>query len=185
MLLKIGHRPDHDFHEPLGLLSDCHRRIEHFLTLLTTIANHARGATLTDTQRAQLDAAANYFVTAAPRHAADEEDSLFPRLRASLDPEAAAALNLVDRLEADHAIATEYHEVVDRLVRRWLADGNLTTADVQQLLKRLEQLTSMYAAHIAVEDNEVFPAAAQILSKDDISEVGQEMMARRSSRGGV
>jgi len=43
-------------------------------------------------------------------------------------------------------------------------------------------LTSIYAAHIAIEDNEVFPAAAQILSKDDISEIGLEMMARRSPR---
>src|SRR5262245_53181747 len=182
MLLKIGHRPDHDFHEPLGLLSDCHRRIEHFLAVLTTIANQARGGTLTDAQRAQLDAAATYFVTAAPRHTADEEDSLFPRLRASLDPEATAALNLVDRLEDDHTAAAEHHEVVDRLVRRWLATGNLTAADVQHLLERLEQLTSMYAAHIAVEDHEIFPAAAQILSKDEISEIGQEMLARRSPR---
>jgi hemerythrin-like domain-containing protein len=185
MLLKIGHRPDHDFREPLGLLSDCHRRIEHFLAVLTTIANQARGATLTDAQRAQLDAAATYFVTAAPRHTADEEDSLFPRLRLSNDPQAAAALALVDRLEDDHAAATEQHEVVDRLVRRWLADGNLTAADVEQLLERLGQLTTMYAAHIAVEDHQVFPAAAEILSKDDIREIGQEMMARRSSRAGV
>jgi hemerythrin-like domain-containing protein len=185
MLLKIGHRPDHDFHEPLGLLSDCHRRIEHFLAVLTTIAHQAGGGQLADAQRAQLDAAATYFVTAAPRHTADEEDSLFPRLRASLDPAATAALDLVDRLEDDHAAATEDHEVVERLVRRWLADGNLSAADVQQLHDRLEQLTSMYTTHIAVEDNEVFPAAAQILSKDDIGEIGQEMMARRSPRTGV
>ena len=32
--LQIGAAPDHDFDEPLGLLSDCHRRIEHFLDIL-------------------------------------------------------------------------------------------------------------------------------------------------------
>jgi hypothetical protein len=42
----------------------------------------------------------------------------------------------------------------------------------------------VYAAHIAAEDNEVFPAAAQILSKNDIAEIGREMMARRPSRRG-
>src|SRR5262249_7587162 len=120
-----------------------------------------------------------------PRHTADEKDSLFPRLRASSDPRAAAALVLVDRLEDDHAAATEHHEVVNWLVRRWLADGNLAAADVRRLLERLEQLTVMYAAHIAVEDNQVFPAAAQILSTDDVSEIGQEMMARRSSSARV
>jgi hemerythrin-like domain-containing protein len=184
VLLKIGHQPDHDFKEPLGLLSDCHRRIEHFLATLTTITSEARGTELTDAQRAQLEGAAAYFATAGPRHTADEEDSLFPRLRAAHDPKAAAALELVDRLEDDHAAAIEHHEAIDQLVRRWLADGSLTAADVEQLLERLDRLNSMYAAHIAIEDNEVFPAAAQILSKNDITEIGREMMARRSSHRG-
>lgn len=35
---QIGQRVDHDFDEPLGLLSDCHRRIEHFLRALVTVA---------------------------------------------------------------------------------------------------------------------------------------------------
>jgi hemerythrin-like domain-containing protein len=95
-----------------------------------------------------------------------------------------AALELVDRLEDDHSAASEHHEVVDQLVRRWLAEGYLTAADVKHLLERLDRLNSMYAAHIAVEDNEVFPAAAQILSKNDITEIGREMMARRSSSRG-
>ena len=184
MLLKIGHQPDHDFREPLGLLSDCHRRIEHFLSTLTAITNQARGKELTDTQRVQLEGAAAYFATAGPRHTADEEDSLFPRLRAAHDPRAAEALELVDRLEHDHADALEHHEVVDQLVRRWLADGNLATAEVEQLRERLDRLNSVYPAHIAVEDNEVFPAAAQILSKNDITEIAREMMARRPSRRG-
>ena len=38
MLLKIGGPPEHGFDQPLGLLSDCHRRIEHFLFVLSTIA---------------------------------------------------------------------------------------------------------------------------------------------------
>jgi len=184
MLLKIGHQPDHDFREPLGLLSDCHRRIEHFLSTLTAITNQARGKELTDTQRAQLEGATAYFVTAGPRHTADEEDSLFPRLRAAYDPRAVVALGQIDRLEDDHAAAAEHHEVVDQLVRRWLADGYLAMGDVERLLERLDRLNSMYAAHIAVEDNEVFLAAAQILSENDITEIGREMMARRSSRHG-
>jgi hypothetical protein len=37
MAIQIGQRPDHDFHEPLGLLSDCHRRIEHFLRVFIAV----------------------------------------------------------------------------------------------------------------------------------------------------
>jgi hypothetical protein len=41
MPLQIGAAPDHDFDEPLGLLSDSHRRIEHFLDILIETERHA------------------------------------------------------------------------------------------------------------------------------------------------
>ena len=43
MPLQIGERPDHSFAEPLGLLSDCHRRIEHFLLVLLAIDREGAG----------------------------------------------------------------------------------------------------------------------------------------------
>jgi len=43
MPLQIGQRPDHGFAQPLGLLSDCHRRIEHFLRVLLAINREAAG----------------------------------------------------------------------------------------------------------------------------------------------
>jgi hypothetical protein len=51
MPLQIGAAPDHDFDEPLGLLSDCHRRIEHFLDILIETERHAAGPPLTSAQR--------------------------------------------------------------------------------------------------------------------------------------
>jgi len=39
MYLKVGQRSDHGFDEPLGLLSDCHRRIERFLKTLAAITD--------------------------------------------------------------------------------------------------------------------------------------------------
>jgi hemerythrin-like domain-containing protein len=179
MLLKIGQRPDHGFDEPLGLLSDCHRRIEHFLQALVTIAQEAAGGPLTNAQRAQLDGSLAYFATAAPRHTADEEESLFPRLRKCSDPAAAQALDVVNRLEHDHADANEHHAAVDVLVRRWLDRGRLEPSDVSELAKRLSELHRIYRAHIAVEDGELFPAAARVLSADDLRAIGTEMAARR------
>ena len=43
MLVRIGQPADHGFDERLGLLSDCHRRIEQFLGLLSTVAGGRRG----------------------------------------------------------------------------------------------------------------------------------------------
>jgi len=183
MLLNIGQRPDHGFDEPLGLLSDCHRRIEHFLLALCTIADRVAGAALEPGQRAALDGALTYFATAAPRHTADEEESLFPRLQAAHDPEAHAALDLVGRLEHDHREAEQHHAVVDRMGRQWLDRDALSAADLRELQRRLAQLRSIYEAHIAAEDTPLFPAAARVLSPHELEAVGREMAARRSVRG--
>ena len=51
MPTQIGQRPDHGFDEPLGLLSDCHRRIEHFLDVLATITDEAAAGPLTPSNR--------------------------------------------------------------------------------------------------------------------------------------
>jgi hemerythrin-like domain-containing protein len=182
MLLKIGNRPDHGFDEPLGLLSDCHRRIEQFLHVLASVADAANGGALGAADRTQLEAALAYFASAAPRHTADEEESLFPRLRASPDPAAAHACAALDRLEHDHAAADERHQAVDRLVRRWLEQGTLGTEEVAALRGHLGALRETYATHIAIEDRELFPAAARVLSREQLVEIGQEMAARRGTR---
>ena len=54
--------------------------------------------TLSPSEPAQLDSALTYFAVAAPKHTADEEQSLFPRLRAAHDPHAAQALDIVARI---------------------------------------------------------------------------------------
>src|SRR5512142_128586 len=102
LTLTVGSRPDHGFDEPLGLLSDCHRRIEHFLEAIATVTRMVQGRHLDDPNRRVLEQALAYFATAAPRHTADEEQSLFPRLRACSDARAREALATIDALEADH-----------------------------------------------------------------------------------
>jgi len=180
MLLKIGRRADHGFDEPLGLLSDCHRRIEHFLSVLTLITEQTGGVALDASERVQLEGALQYFAVAGPRHTADEEESLFPRLEASGNPQAEEALETLRRLERDHLEANDLHAVVDRLVRQWLRDGTLPLETTRTLDDTLGRLRSLYGQHIAVEDQQLFPAAARILSTDDLHQIGREMAARRS-----
>ena len=179
MPITIGQRPDHGFDEPLGLLSDCHRRIEHFLRVLLAIADQTSGGPLTPGQRADLETALTYFATAAPRHTADEEESLFPRLRESADPAAARALDMVTALERDHDAAGRHHAAVDALARRWIARGSLDSIDARALHGHLESLHAIYEQHIGVENRELFPTAAQLLSPSQMREIGREMAARR------
>ena len=86
--MKTGQHKDHGLEAPFGQLSECHRRIEVFLTVLLTVADSKRGGRLAEADREILTAGFHYFRAVIPRHAADEEHSLFPRLRSSADPHA-------------------------------------------------------------------------------------------------
>lgn len=183
MALRIGQRLDHGFNEPLGLLSDCHRRIEYFLEVLIAVDAENSGGPLTADRRSELEGALRYFAVGAPRHTRDEEESLFPRLRDSTDPRAVEAIALVDRLEHDHEEADEHHATIDTLVKQWLADDRLTVEQAAELRYRLARLRRLYARHIAIEDRELFPTAARVLDAGTIREIGQEMAARRSPNG--
>src|SRR6266508_6992047 len=101
MPIAIGQKLESDFRNPLGLLSDCHRRIERFLAVLITISEEAQGKKLNDTQSQQFEAGLRYFREAAPKHTLDEEESLFPRLRLRKDGQSLAAFALLDGLHSD------------------------------------------------------------------------------------
>jgi len=179
MPITIGRRPDHTFENPLGLLSDCHRRIEHFLRTLAAIAADLAEGPLPPARRSELDAALTYFAVAAPKHTADEEESLFPRLRAAGDVTTAHTIATVARLEHDHEEAAAHHAAVEAIGRRWLAEGTLPDDERRALRGHVAALGLIYGDHIAIEDRELFPAAARLLAAGELRDIGREMMARR------
>ncbi len=179
MPITIGKRPESSFADPLGLLSDCHRRIEHFLGLLITVTTQARGGTLSEEQREALEAALRYFREAAPKHKEDEERSLFPRMSDSRDEQVRAALATIATLEEDHGVVDRGHAEADALLDRWLIEGPLPESDVRRLVAVLEELQAIYQRHIAIEDHDVFPLAGRILDPSAIAALGREMATRR------
>lgn len=179
MPIVIGAKRESDFSDPIGLLGDCHRRIERFLNVLVRIAEQAHGESLSEEQRGALDTALRYFREAAPKHTADEEESLFPRLRRIENAGVRELLARIESLEEDHVHAGRNHSEVDNLGRMWLRDGRLLPEQAFRLLTLLIQLRDLYHRHIAIEDNEVFPAAAAALTPTDRHAIGSEMKTRR------
>ncbi|MGE5083210.1 MAG: hemerythrin domain-containing protein, partial [Acidobacteriota bacterium] len=118
MPVQIGAKT-HNFTDPTGLLSDCHRRIEMFLETLAAAGKVMDAPPSVDTARA-LQSALVYFRQAAPKHTADEEQSLFPRLRGREEPELKSALSTLDRLEKDHEAVSPLHAEVERLAETYL-----------------------------------------------------------------
>jgi len=177
--VQIGARRASDFTDPVGLLGDCHRRIERFLATLVAVTIEAKGGHLTDDRRTALATALRYFREAAPKHTADEEESLFPRLRRLDHAVAQPLLDRIDALQQDHVCADKSHREVDRIGGLWLAAGELSAQDAERLATLLNQLAELYRSHIAIEDTEIFPFAARVLASGDREAIGVEMAARR------
>jgi len=177
MPVQIGVR-SHSFAEPTGLLSDCHRRIEMFLATLVRVAEFGERS-LDGDARVALEGALKYFREAAPKHTADEEESLFPRLRQMQNPEVEAAIHTLDPLENEHRRADLLHAEVDRLGRDWLQSGMLAASDAQHFRAYVAELGCIYKEHIRIEDEVVFPVAGRLLSERDKAAIAAEMAARR------
>lgn len=179
MPVKLGARPDHGFDQPLGLLSDCHRRIENFLSVLQRAAQQAAGRALDPNERETVETALTYFRTAAPRHTRDEEESLFPLLRQLSDPRVREAMEIVESLEKDHASADCAHREVETLYQQWIQHGSLRPTEGARLAQLLADLVQLYRRHIALEDQQIFPLAGQVLNVEQLRQVGLQMAQRR------
>jgi hemerythrin-like domain-containing protein len=167
------------FANPIDMLSDCHRRIERFLQTLLTIATQAVGGPLNSERRHALETALRYFREAAPKHTADEEEDLFPMLRRLAKPRVSQLLAEVAGLEADHHTADIWHREADEICRRWLRDNRLSAPDTTRLQQILASLSDLYRAHIAAEEERIFPLAQAELSASEKQALGRHMAARR------
>jgi len=179
MPIQIGARPDHTFSNPIGLLTDCHRRLKKFLMMMITIMRQTHGAPLGKGQQIALELALQYFREAAPKHALDEEASLFPRMRPlcrTLD----SSIKSLNHLEKEHEIADETHRAVEQLSKKWLLEGQLCFEDACALSDALGRLSILYKQHIDVEERKIFPLASRILSAAAVKEIGREMAMRRN-----
>ena len=177
MAVQIGAKLDAGFDDPLGMLKDCHRRIEDFLRVLCQVALLGREGALSAEERDAVEAALAYFRTGGLRHNQDEEDSVFPRLRDAVSP---ADREAIRALEAEHSEAGELHAIVDRLFLSWIASGSLGTEDRRALLRATDHLERLYTGHIQVEESLVFPRAAAVLDAEAIATIGSEFRERRA-----
>src|SRR5579863_348335 len=175
MAIQIGAKPDSGFDDPIGMLKDCHRRIESFLGILCVVVDRARGRGLTREECNAVKAALAYFRTGGQRHTADEEESLFPRLRKS----DAKSFEEIDRLEGDHHEANELHGPIERLYSAWIKSGWLGIEETQLLLSQTARLKQLYSDHIQVEETIVFARASQVLDRHAIEAIGTEFRFRR------
>lgn len=157
-----------------------------FLELLQRIAREYGDKPLDAKAADAVRTAKRYFAHAAPKHTADEEESLFPRMKVAAAARAESCGALA-RLEHDHEQADALHAKVDVLLGAWLdqhSGGPLPPAQAADLTALLHTLRELYRGHIHTEESEVFPLAGALLTPSELTAVGEEMRARRGLAGG-
>lgn len=159
------------FDDPLGMLSACHGRIARQLQTLERLQRHLPEHGCDTDARAAARAILRYFDSAAPNHHADEEASVFPRLKAAMPGRADA---LIAELEAEHAtLATNWRHL------RPLLAGIAAGACANLSPKLVAVVRAAYDAHIDKEETGLIPLAARTFDKATLAEIGGEMAARR------
>ncbi len=130
-------------------LASSHARHGVVLGELTAVFRAlAGGGAVDDETRRQLEDGARYLSRALPRHYADEEATLFPRVLASA-PDAAPQ---VEQLIREHAEHTAAHARVIAAAYDVL-DGNDASATYYQgMVAHLDALTAAAVEHIKIED---------------------------------
>lgn len=170
-----------DFTNPLGLLVHCHERIEAQLSALERAGEILRAGDTRSLPRvfAAIDGACAHFAIPGVKHTEDEEVSLFPRLRERGGTAGQDALAAMTELESQHRTAEQLHTEFDELVGYLPRDGSADAKDLDRFSEVVTELTTLYRPHIMLENNFVFPIAAEVLPASEIQALGEEMRARR------
>ena len=165
------------FDHPLEMLSACHGKIQRQLSTLQKLAAHlpAHGCDQQVQQAAQ--GILRYFDTAGQFHHQDEEENLFPTLLALTVPDQAQVKALIERLLAQHVVMFATWSDVRAVVAK-LAEG-VNTPLPEALV---EKLTDSYPSHIALEEAELLPLSARLLSPQQIMTLGKCMAERRGAK---
>ena len=161
------------FDDPLEMLRACHGKILRQCDTLQKLAAHltSRGCDTQVQQAAQ--GILRYFDTAGQFHHQDEEQDLFPALRASAGVDTA----LLERLLSEHIVMLSAWDAL-RPVLMLLAEGKQVTLDAALTRK----FVSSYTDHIATENAQLLPMAATLLSPQQLEAIGRKMSGRRGAK---
>lgn len=166
------------FEQPFEMLQACHERVQRSLDLLRRLIAHIDAEGHDAASRSAAADVLRYFDVAAPLHHEDEERHLFPLLADSTDAPLRAA---VARLRADHERMGALWARLREPLQAW-RDAPVP-APIDAATRALaDAFMGCYDEHIAVEEQQVYPAARQLFDADGLARIGAEMQSRR--RGG-
>ena len=174
--------PREGFACPLDLWSACHDRGRRVAFLLHRLFRHLGEHGPSDATRVTAAEVRRYLTEAAPRHHADEDLDLFPRLQRRLDrrgpdfADAQAASEALQRLAPEH----------ERIESLWAP----LCAALEQVRERsataeqcalADDFVDRFVPHHALEEQIILPVARRLLDREDLAAIGVSMAARRGT----
>lgn len=161
--------------DAVDLLLECHERIRRFTRLSTWLCDAHDAPELAVKETA--DSILRYFTEALPKHRADEELSIAPRLSTGRFPaELAAAAATMTKQH------TDIEATIDALCPLWRAvsEDPAALAEHAPAMERLVQRArGLWDPHLHLEETLVFPAVRARLSAPERAAVLREMRERR------
>lgn len=153
------------FDDPIALLRACHNKILVHCDLLEGLLDTPDQAVAAQVHR--------YFSTSAPLHHRDEEEDLFPRINGQ-------SLKIAELI---HNLKKE-HQALDSLWSTLATELKSTPENgfSEAFVTAAREFCRLNRAHVAVENRDLLPMAAGILSQQDLGAVGETMAARRGVR---
>lgn len=161
-----------DFGKPLALLRACHEKIHWHCQLLVDLCTYLESHAPDADARTTCEKVYRYFSVSVIHHHQDEEQDLFPLLLSApgLSQEITA---LISKLKLEH------YEL-DKLWLKFspvLKDTDLVTLAI--MTDQARALQHSYEHHIEQENAVLLPAAEQLLTNEQLQQLGQQMKARR------
>lgn len=162
--------------DAVDLLLECHDRIRRFTRLATWLAHadDAPSVAVKETAESVL----RYFTEALPRHSADEDRSIAPRLSARRIPATVAAA--VESMTRQHGTLEETLTLLIPMWRALAADPSSISKHTAAMEPLVDRLRGLWDVHLHLEEAIVFPAIRANLTPNAMNEVLAEMRARRS-----
>ena len=164
---------------PAALLLGCHQRIRHFTGMAVRLADFP--AAPAGEVRAAAAAIVGYFTIALPLHEADEDESILTRLRHAV-PAGDIVAKAVETMVNQHRAIDE---LLQSIIPLWRAVES-RPVELIELAPELKRLTNRLrlhlAAHLAMEEDVIFPALEKLLSAGERQAIEVEMHTRRIAK---
>jgi hypothetical protein len=167
--------------DPIDHLLHCHERIERSLI---TIQNAVAGLRLADgVLRSEAAAALDYELATLQLltrlHEEDEENSLFPRLKAKIGSANSALNDLMENAAGQHRTNDELFDKLAKEIKVISANpAARADTEMDRLEDLVKELAGLHRPHMNIEKEYNFVNARQQLTADDLSAMQAEMRVR-------